>query len=340
MKTVTILIFFTIYASIISSKNTNDNNSKIIQNNNSEISQNLINISKAEKTTGDGFDINTIEISNADLGDFPFFSLPKGIKEQNKPVKRNFDKLFFPIDGVMSPIEGKVYKTNLVKADKNGEDWSLAFFERSYDDAITKVGGVKIFDGKITNEEYKRYHDKAPYLGEDGSIGYSSQIIKVYVIRRPNGDHVFIQLTGNTASGYLNILQMEPFEQTIEMLKSDQIQKDLNEKGKAVLHINFDTDKASLKSDGKEAVAEISKALQADKDLKIKINGYTDNTGNEAHNLKLSKDRAETVKKAIIASGIDSNRLTSDGFGSKDPIADNASEEGKAQNRRVELIKK
>lgn len=286
------------------------------------------------------FDINTIPISNVELGEFPFFSLPKGLQTTNKPIKKSFDVIYFPIDSVMTPLEGRIWKSYIRQERNSDEDWSLRYFEKSYDEAIIAVGGVKIFDGKITNDEYKRYHDQATYLGEDGSIGYVGETIKVYVIRRPNGDDIYIQLSGDTASGKLNILQKEAFKQTIMILKSDQIQKDLDEKGKAVLHINFDTDKATLKPDGKDAVAEISKVLQANPSLKISINGYTDNTGNNTRNIQLSKDRAETVKKAIITSGIESARLSSDGFGSKNPISDNNSEEGRAQNRRVELIKK
>ena len=288
---------------------------------------------------GNDFDINTIPVSDKELGAFPFFSLPEGLAEQNKPVQRKFDRLFFPLKGIMTPVEGKLWKSNIVVKSGSSDEWSLPYFEKSYDEAIKAAGGVKVFDGEISNEEYDRYKNQATYLGEDGSIGYTGQNIKVYVIRRADGGNVYIQLTGNTASGYLNILQKEPFKQTITMLKSDQIQKELTEKGKAVLHINFDVDKATLQANGKEAVNEIAKVLAADKSLKIAVNGYTDNTGDEKHNLELSKQRALTVKNELISKGIAANRLTSEGFGSKNPIAQNTSEETKAQNRRVELVK-
>ncbi len=288
---------------------------------------------------GQAFDINSIPVSDNDLGVFPFFSLPEGLADQNKPVQRKFDRLFFPLNGVMTPVEGKLWKSNIVMKPGSSDEWSLPYFEKSYDEAIKAVGGVKVFDGEITNDEYERYKSQATYLGEDASIGYTGQNIKVYVIRRADGGDVYIQLTGNTASGYLNILQKEPFKQTITMLKSDQIQKELTEKGKAVLHINFDVDKATLKPDGKEAVNEIVKVLTADKNLKIAINGYTDDTGDEKHNLELSKQRALTVKNELVSKGIAANRLTSEGFGQKNPIAQNTSEEGKTQNRRVELLK-
>jgi outer membrane protein OmpA-like peptidoglycan-associated protein len=289
-------------------------------------------------TPSAGFDINSIPVSEKELGKFPFFSFPGGIEAQNKPIERKFDRLFFPFNGVMTPVEGKVYKTNLV-AHKEG-DWSFAFVEKSYDEAIKAVGGVKIFDAKVSQEELDRIKEQATYFGEEGSIDYWNLPAKVYVIRRPNGDDVYIQFAGNTSSGDIQILQKEAFRQTITMLKADEIKKQIDEKGKAVLHINFDTDKASLKPDGQEAVAEIVKVLQADNNLKLAINGYTDNSGNNDHNLQLSKDRASTVLKAITQKGIATNRLSSDGFGSGNPIATNDTEDGKAQNRRVELVKK
>ena len=307
-----------------------DNNQDSLQTENSNIKQ---------PNNPGAFDINSIPVSDKDLGEFPFFSLPKGVKEQNKAVKRSFDLLFFPINGIMNPIEGKVWKSNIVKAGASEEDWSLPYFLKSFDEAIISVGGVKIFDGKVSKQELDRIDEKASYFGEEGSMDYWNVPVKTYLIRRASGDDIYIQISGNSAMGELQILQKVPLKQTITLLKSDQIQKELNDKGKAVLYINFDTDKATVKDDGKEAISEITKALTADKSLKIAINGYTDNTGDEKHNLDLSKQRAKTIKTELEKSGIDANRLQSEGFGQNSPIADNNTEEGKAQNRRVELVK-
>lgn len=286
------------------------------------------------------FDINTVPVSNAALGAFPFFSLPQGLQEQNKPVTKSFDRVFFPIDGIMTPIEGKIWKSSIVMAQDSKENWSLPFFEKSYDDAIKAVGGVKIFDGKVSQEELDRIKDQATYFGEEGSLDYWNDPAKVYLIRRENKDDIYIQFSANTASGALQILQKAPFKQTITLLKADEIKQALDKNGKAILHINFDTDKATLKPDGKAAVAEIATMLQADKNLNLAINGYTDNAGNDAQNEQLSIQRAETVKAELTNAGIENGRITSAGFGSKNPIADNATEDGKAQNRRVELVKK
>lgn len=293
----------------------------------------------APAETSQSFDINSIPVSTHPLEAFPFFSLPKDLVEQNKPVQRSYDKLFFAINGVMTPLEGRVWKSYIVTKPGSTEEWSQPYFEKSYDDAITKVGGVKIFDGEITKAEYERYHNQASYLGEDGSIGYDGENIKVYVIHRADGGDIYIQLSGNSASGKLNILQKEAFKQTITLLKADQIQSQLAEKGKAVLYINFDVDKATLKPEGQEAVQEIEKVLQSDKGLKLSIEGHTDDTGNADHNKKLSEDRAKTVLKALVTSGTDQSRLKAVGYGAQKPSVPNDSEENRAKNRRVELVK-
>ena len=72
--------------------------------------------------------------------------------------------------------------------------------------------------------------------------------------------------------------------------------------------------------------------------IKIDINGYTDNKGNIANNLNLSKNRAKAIYEYLIQNGIEKNRLTYKGNGQNDPIADNSTEEGRFKNRRTTLV--
>ncbi len=111
--------------------------------------------------------------------------------------------------------------------------------------------------------------------------------------------------------------------------------------GKYVTHgIYFDTDSDVLKPASAGVIKEISTALYKHPDIKLEIDGYTDSSGNAAHNVDLSNRRAEAVMKVLVSQfGIDQSRLSAKGYGDADPIATNNTPEGRAQNRRVEFIK-
>ena len=86
-------------------------------------------------------------------------------------------------------------------------------------------------------------------------------------------------------------------------------------------------------------IAQIVALMKSNPDLKVEIDGHTDSIGGHDYNMKLSTDRAAAVVAAVTAGGIDASRLSSAGFGPDKPIATNDSDEGRAKNRRVELVK-
>jgi outer membrane protein OmpA-like peptidoglycan-associated protein len=103
--------------------------------------------------------------------------------------------------------------------------------------------------------------------------------------------------------------------------------------------VYFDTNSPILKLESGPALEKLVQSLKADPSLHIEIQGYTDNTGAADRNLKLSADRAASVKQWLIDNGIAGERLTSEGYGALSPIADNGTIEGRAKNRRVEFRK-
>lgn len=290
----------------------------------------------AEETA---FDISSIPVSSEDLGDFPFFTAPAGAEYINNAKPSDFDFIVFVTPERVYEVEGKTFRAHVHPDRKSETKVSGRFLDKSFEEAILKAGGVKVYEGKLEGDRKDTYKELCTYAGSNGSIDIWNNPIATYVIRRNDGN-IYIALgKGMPNSTSIQIVQEKSFEQTITKVTSDKIKDDLLAKGKSVLHINFDTDKASLKPDGMEVVSEIVKALKEAPELKIAINGYTDNAGSKEHNQKLSESRASSVKEVITKAGIAQERLTSKGFGQENPIADNSTEEGKTQNRRVELVR-
>lgn len=291
-----------------------------------------------QQNTTEVFNIEDIPLSTQDIGEFPFINLPQGLRPLNKPFERKFDICFFPINAVMTPFEGRLYKSYITS--EKGEEYSQHYFEKSLENYLLSMGAVKVFDGEITKEEYQRYNKQDPNKGNEGDMGYGpGENIKFFILRTTDKGNIYVQFTSNNAGGTLNILQEQDFKQTITKVTADQISKDLSEKGKSILYINFDVDQATVSTQSMEIVDQITLVLQKDTTLKISIEGHTDNSGEPSHNKKLSSDRANAVKTVLISKGIDENRLSTKGLGSDFPLTNNDTQENKAKNRRVELVK-
>jgi outer membrane protein OmpA-like peptidoglycan-associated protein len=107
----------------------------------------------------------------------------------------------------------------------------------------------------------------------------------------------------------------------------------------AVYGIHFDTGKATIQPDSENVLGEIAKLLQQDANLKLRVEGHTDNQGNAAANQALSEKRAQAVVVWLTAHNVPAGRLTAKGLGPTQPVADNSTDDGRAKNRRVELVK-
>jgi outer membrane protein OmpA-like peptidoglycan-associated protein len=138
----------------------------------------------------------------------------------------------------------------------------------------------------------------------------------------------------------LNIVEREAMKQEITA-NAEAMGNDINNTGHvAVYGIYFDTGKTELKPESDVAIEQISRLLLNNPSLKLYVVGHTDNVGTIESNMKLSKDRADAVVNSLVTKfAIPAARLKSYGVASLTPVASNDNEEGRAKNRRVELVK-
>ncbi|MBN8687344.1 MAG: OmpA family protein [Chitinophagales bacterium] len=161
----------------------------------------------------------------------------------------------------------------------------------------------------------------------------------VFQLRYENKD-VFFQVdyaTDDNDKGYvLRVIEAEAMKQDIEISFSDAMKSD----GKIALYgILFDTGKSVIKPESAPALKLILDYLNENPAFKIVVVGHTDNTGVYTSNIALSKARAKAVKDYLIGKGISAARLLSEGVASLCPVSTNETDEGRARNRRVEIVK-
>ena len=164
-------------------------------------------------------------------------------------------------------------------------------------------------------------------------------------LTRPAGD-VYAALSilnpyGDAVTGYLYVVEVKSMETGLITVNAASLEGGLARSGHVeVPGILFDFNKSEVKPESKPALDEVAKMLSANASMKVWVVGHTDNVGTIEANMKLSEARAAAVAKFLIASyGINATRLKGYGVGPLAPVASNDSEEGRAKNRRVELVK-
>ena len=138
--------------------------------------------------------------------------------------------------------------------------------------------------------------------------------------------------------------KMDKAKKEAEAVKNAQVETITDANGLEAIKVTFDsgilfaTNKADLNAASKASLTQFAEVLKENKDMDIAIFGHTDNTGTDAVNNPLSKNRAQSVSKFLKSQGVSSSQIkTIDGQGSKNPVADNSTAEGRKQNRRVEV---
>lgn len=140
----------------------------------------------------------------------------------------------------------------------------------------------------------------------------------------------------------LDVVETEALAEKMVVVDAGEMAKAIDATGRIALYgIYFDTDKTEIKPASKETLEQIAKLLTDQGELELVVVGHTDNRGKLDYNMDLSKRRAEAVKRALVADyGIEAGRLAAWGVGYLAPVACNRAEDGRAKNRRVELVER
>jgi OOP family OmpA-OmpF porin len=137
----------------------------------------------------------------------------------------------------------------------------------------------------------------------------------------------------------LTTVKQKEMEQKVQATAAE-MQSELDKSGHvAVYGIEFATGKAEILPASDTVLQQVLQLLNQQPNLKVRIEGHTDNTGNRAANQALSERRAQAVSAWLVSHGVSGDRLSAQGFADSRPVADNSTEEGRAKNRRVELVK-
>lgn len=250
------------------------------------------------------------------LSGMPNYGLTSGSED------KEFEAYPFFTGKEVVPVEGKFWVREYVVKEGAKQASELQIL-RNYSNAIKNMGGEVFFEGSCKKEECG---DKYDMQIVSGKITKGGKELWVEVVPQNGGTDYM-----------LRIVEKERMKQ--DVTASDMLDA-LNKDGRVTLYINFDTGKSTIKPESAKIVEQIVEMMKKSPDLKISVEGHTDSVGTPEKNKVLSQERAKAVVAAITKQGIDAQRLGSAGFGQDKPIADNSTEEGKAKNRRVELVKK
>lgn len=203
---------------------------------------------------------------------------------------------------------------------------------RNFEAAAKKGGGT--IEGQWPGWCKSMYDQEGmPNMGN----GCTSFGLTLKFVRGGKETWVFLQASERDGSHQMTISEREAMKQDVAVNEiADQLTKD----GFVSLYVTFDTGKATIKPDSAKTLDDAAAALKLTADLVIEVGGHTDNVGTADANLKLSQARAQAVMAALVERGVKADRLTARGYGQTAPIADNRTEDGRAKNRRVELVKK
>ena len=279
------------------------------------------------------YDTGKAPLSAVKLGTFPYLALPTGYVAESA---QTLDLARFPVwvGDHFVWVEGKVYQSRIATGE--GKTYSKYELQRNIEDEIAQAGGKKVAETQLPSEMREKLDPDAQQVST--GLGDIIQYPAVtFLIHRADKD-IWLHFCSGTAGGSWAVIETKPFVPTAKLLPTSVLKDAIDKTGKATIAVNFAVDKAIILASSQPQIGEVTKLLTGTQ-LKLSVEGHTDNSGTPTHNLALSRARAQSVVAALVEAGIKPDRLAARGFGADRPVADNNTEAGRAANRRVELVR-
>lgn len=231
-------------------------------------------------------------------------------------------------------LEGKI-SWLIYESPKNR---SVLEIYRNYQQALQKAGFEDLYSckDKDCGDDCGLIRKYLDYFG-----GWNNRYM-VARLSRPTGDvYAAINVSDYGPRHGVLTIEMRPMEGGLVSVTAAGLADDLAKRGHSALYgIYFDTGKAEVKPESEPALSEVAKLLKQDPGLNLIVAGHTDNVGDFASNMDLSKRRAQAVAQTLTTKyGVMASRLNAQGLGPCAPIASNGDDDGRARNRRVELVR-
>ncbi|MCH7225390.1 OmpA family protein [Haloferula sp. A504] len=267
----------------------------------------------------------TLLVDAAEIPEHPLIRpFPGSVLAQNMSKHQRFGAAEFPV------IDAETGKRRTTKI--KGECWSLLY-------EVRKPDGSRVQD--ISKIEFME-NFRAAAEEKGGQVVFESDSTLVFTLPREGVGTTWCEYTGpaNLGQQYLTIVDEASFKKSLTFGPA-QMKAALDADGRVMLYdILFDYDQASLQKDSLKQLEHVLTLLQDNPDLNVEIQGHTDDQGGDAYNLELSQRRADAVRSFLLLFGIPEPRLTAKGYGETMPVAPNDTDENRARNRRVELVKR
>lgn len=272
--------------------------------------------------------IQHMPYAKANIGQYPFYiTLPEGYQYNNLYHEMNFDEVYhFYNDSSTLAIGGRFFETAIIQPQNNtkkpySDSLIIAHFKKN----------IQAIGGRETQLKHKYWTEKSP-LEVDS--------VKRFIIRTLEGN-IWIDLFSLKQPRHVaySVIYEGQTHEFPWIIKAERLKYSLENFGKAVVYVNFKEAQTTLQPIGIKAVDEIARLFEIDKDIKISIEGHTDNAGTPEYCKRLSAERNRSIENRLKEKKVGTEHLKFVAYGSSRMITDNSTNDAKARNRRIELIK-